>query len=198
MECLLYATPISKFGLIHVFLSIWTATGARRRGPEYAQPNPKFRIFAAMKTTLPPLKGKRIAALDYGTKRIGVAVTDELHITISPREIIAADAPDLWDVVRRLVVFDRLGALVVGVPVREDGTKSAIVKKIEKFIEELRGQIEIPVIEYDESFSTQAAFQTMIAGGMKKKQRQQKGTKDKIAAAVILRDFLQDFEREIY
>ena len=66
-----------------------------------------------------------------------------------------------------------LGALVVGVPVREDGTKSAIVKKIEKFIEELRGQIEIPVIEYDESFSTQAAFQTMIAGGMKKKQRQQ-------------------------
>lgn len=151
-----------------------------------------------MKTTLPPLKGKRIAALDYGTKRIGVAVTDELHITISPREIIAADAPDLWDVVRRLVALDRLGALVVGVPVREDGTKSAIVKKIEKFIEELRGQIEIPVIEYDESFSTQAAFQTMIAGGMKKKQRQQKGTKDKIAAAVILRDFLQDFEREIY
>lgn len=178
--------------------SIWTATGARRRGLECAQPNPKFRIFAAMKTTLPPLKGKRIAALDYGTKRIGVAVTDELHITISPREIIAADAPDLWDVVRRLVAFDRLGALVVGVPVREDGTKSAIVKKIEKFIEELRGQIEIPVIEYDESFSTQAAFQTMIAGGMKKKQRQQKGTKDKIAAAVILRDFLQDFEREIY
>lgn len=144
---------------------------------------------------LPPLKGKRIAALDYGTKRIGLAVTDELHITISPRDILLADAPELWDNLRKFVERERLGALVVGIPIREDGTKTAIVRRIEKFILKLRTEIAIPVIEYDESFSTQTAFQTMIAGGMKRKQRAQKGMKDKIAAAVILRDFMEDFER---
>jgi len=144
---------------------------------------------------LPPLKGKRIAALDFGTKRIGLAVTDELHITISPREVLQADVPELWDNIRKFIEQERLGALVVGIPIREDGTKTAIVRRIEKFILKLRTQITIPVIEYDESFSTQTAFQTMIAGGMKRKQRQQKGMKDKIAAAVILRDFIEDFER---
>ena len=144
---------------------------------------------------LPPLKGKRIAALDYGTKRIGLAVTDELHITISPRDILLADAPELWENLRKFVERERLSALVVGIPIREDGTKTAIVRRIEKFILKLRTEIAIPVIEYDESFSTQTAFQTMIAGGMKRKQRAQKGMKDKIAAAVILRDFMEDFER---
>ena len=144
---------------------------------------------------LPPLKGKRIAALDFGTKRIGLAVTDELHITISPRDILLTEAPELWDNIRRFIQIERLGAIVVGIPIREDGSKTSIVKRIEKFILKLKVEIEIPIIEYDESFSTQAAFQTMIAGGMKKKQRQQKGMKDKIAAAVILRYFLEDYER---
>ncbi|MBI3258897.1 MAG: Holliday junction resolvase RuvX [Ignavibacteriae bacterium] len=144
---------------------------------------------------LPPLKGKRIAALDFGTKRIGLAVTDELHITISPRDILLTDAPELWDNIRRFIQIERLGAVVVGIPIKEDGSKTSIVKRIEKFILKLKTEIEIPVIEYDESFSTQAAFQTMIAGGMKKKQRRQKGMKDKIAAAVILRYFLEDYER---
>lgn len=137
------------------------------------------------------LSGKRVAALDFGKKRIGMAICDETHIAISPRGFIEND-PAVWDNIGAALERERAAAVAVGVPYRADGTKTAIILDIEEFIATLRTKIAIPVIAVDESFSSQYAFETMRAAQVKKKARRQKGRKDEVAAAIILRDFLAD------
>lgn len=136
-------------------------------------------------------RGKRIMALDYGDARIGVAVCDELHIVVSTRPVIPNDA-NVWDVLARRMADDRIDLVIVGVPRRVDDTTSPIIERCEKFIVDLRERTSIPVMETDEAFSTQRAHEFMRSSGMSKKRRQQKGTKDAVAAAVILNDFLKE------
>jgi putative holliday junction resolvase len=136
-------------------------------------------------------RGKRLMALDYGDARIGVAVCDELHIVVSTRPVIPNDAK-VWDAIARRITDDRIDVVIVGVPRRVDDTPSPIIERCEAFILALRERTHIPVIETDEAFSTQRAHEAMRASGMSKKRRQQNGTKDAFAAAVILKDFLQE------
>lgn len=130
-------------------------------------------------------------ALDYGDARIGVAVCDELHIVVSTRPVIQNDE-HVWTSITRRLSDDRIDMIVVGVPRRHDDTTSPIIERCEQFIVELRTRVGVDVIETDEAFSTQRAHEIMRSGGMSKKRRQQKGVKDQVAAAVILRDFLQE------
>ncbi len=137
------------------------------------------------------LKGKRIGAVDYGLKRIGFAVCDELHITTSPRGVLQ-NTPDIWDNLLAAFAHERLGAVIVGVPYRVDGATTPFIETIEKFIVELRVRSGLLIIAVDESFSSRHAMQSMVASGVKKKQRAQKGRTDEVAAALILRDFLEE------
>lgn len=137
------------------------------------------------------LAGLRIAVLDYGEARIGVAVCDEMHIVVSTRPAIGNVAVSVWaDLLERLH-DDRINVVMVGVPWLDDGRTSPIIERILDFIEELKKRIDLPIHELDESFSTKRAFEVMRESGMKKHQRQAKGKKDEVSAAVMLRDYLE-------
>lgn len=139
------------------------------------------------------LRGKRLAALDYGEARIGVAVCDEQHIAVSTRPVISNDET-VWEALSARMDTDRIEVVLVGVPRRHDDTSSQIIIRIEQFIEELRRRIHLPVLEADESFSTKRARELMISVSVKRKRRSAKGTKDAIAAAVILSDVLEELD----
>lgn len=137
------------------------------------------------------IRGKRLAALDYGEARIGVAVCDEMHIVVSTRPVINNDAT-MWDVLMRRLQDDRIEVVLVGVPRKHDDTSTPIIESIERFITALRERTDRPVVEVDEAFSTQRAREQMLRAGTSKKRRSTKGTKDQIAAAIILQDVIDE------
>ena len=139
------------------------------------------------------LKGKRIGAIDFGQKRVGFAVADELHILASPRGVFPNNASLLDDLLR---AFDneRLGGIIVGMPVKHDASESSWMREIGAFILHLRASTPLPVYVADEAYSSRDAKQAMIQAGRKKQQRSQKGRTDEVAAAVILREFLRELE----
>jgi putative Holliday junction resolvase len=139
----------------------------------------------------PDLHGKRIAALDFGLARIGMAVCDELHISVNTRPVVDND-DRMWEELMARLQADRVDVVLVGVPRRVDETSSPIIEHIERFIAELRQRTARTVIEVDESFSTKRAHELMRVTGVKKKRRATKGTKDAMAAAIILQDFLDE------
>jgi putative holliday junction resolvase len=141
------------------------------------------------------LKGKRLVGIDYGLKRVGMAVCDELHITVTPKRTFHRQDKDFWDQIIKAIDSERAGAAIVGVPYGYEESKSNIAKDVMVFIESLKKRTELKIIPYDESFSSYEAMDTMLSIGKKKKQRAVKETKDMIAAAVILRNYLRENER---
>lgn len=137
------------------------------------------------------IRGKRLLALDYGDARIGVAVCDELHIVVSTRPVITND-PTMWDVLLRRLADDRIDVVIVGVPRKLDDTSSPIIERILVFIDELKQRTDRPVYDVDEAFTTQRARELMISSGTSKKRRSAKGTKDQVAAAIILQDVIDE------
>ena len=140
------------------------------------------------------LKGKRIAAIDYGRRRVGFAVCDEFHITTSPRGIFILTDDDFWEKLNEALDKENAAAVVLGVPLRHDNEETDLIKEIYEFQKELEKRFGIEVITYDEAFSSKRAEKTMLEIGTKKKKRAKKGTKDEFAAAIILRDFLNSIE----
>ena len=131
----------------------------------------------------------RIMAIDYGRKRVGIAVTDELQIiangltTVSSHEIFAF--------LRSYVQKEKVDAFVVGEPRQMNNQPSESLHYIIPFVNRLKKEFpEIPVEMVDERFTSKMAFQTMIDGGLKKKDRQNKELVDTISAAIILQTYL--------
>jgi putative Holliday junction resolvase len=143
------------------------------------------------------LRGKRIAALDYGRSRIGFAVCDELHIVASPRGFFQ-NAPSAADKVAHEILAacarEGVGAAIIGMPFRVDGAVTPLMQEIEAFIRRIRAAAPFPIYCVDEAFSTREASRAMIAADVKKRKRAAKGRADEVAAAVILRDFLRELE----
>lgn len=140
---------------------------------------------------LASLRGKRLCALDVGMKRIGVAVCDEMHIVVSTRPIIE-NTPTAIEELQQRCATDRIDALIIGVPRLHDDRVTPIIEAIQQFIERVRQAVSLSVYEADEAFSTKEARSIMVSSGVKKKKRQTKGVKDQMAAAVILRDVLEE------
>ena len=139
-------------------------------------------------------EGIRIGSVDYGLKRVGFALCDEFHITISTKKVFERTSQNFWNDLLKEFVKERIGLLVVGLPLRLEGEKANILIDVENFIKELRTKSDIEIVTFDESYSTRGSVGTMLEIGMKKKKRSVKGYKDKIAAAIILRDFLHELE----
>lgn len=137
------------------------------------------------------LVGKRLAALDVGMARIGVAVCDEMHLVVSTRPVVVND-DSVWTVLKERFAADRIDAVLVGVPRRHDDAETEIITKILDFISELRQRLSLPVYDVDEAFSTQKAQEMMRRIGTSKKRRSTKGTKDQMAAAIILQEVLEE------
>jgi putative Holliday junction resolvase len=134
----------------------------------------------------------RILAIDYGTKRVGLAVTDPLKIIASPMETV--HSKDLIQYITDYIKREEVEAIVCGYPTNEEGEATDATRHVDAFINLFRKKFPtMPLHLQDESFSSQEAMQAMINSGSKKKQRNKKsGNIDKISAAIILQQFLED------
>ena len=132
----------------------------------------------------------RIVAIDYGLKRTGVAATDPQKIIASPLETVPTR--DLFDFLRRYHQSEQIERIVVGMPKNLQGGDTDATKPVEAFVQKLRRQFpEIEISLIDERFTSKMALDAMIAGGMKKKDRQKKENVDKISAAILLQSYME-------
>ena len=131
----------------------------------------------------------RILALDYGTKRTGVAVTDELQIIASG--LTTVETGKLMPFLKDYLATESVDLVIVGEPKQKDGNHSNVEEQILKFITKFNHAFpEMSMERMDERFTSKMAFQTMIDSGLKKKQRQNKALVDEISATIILQDYL--------
>ncbi len=131
----------------------------------------------------------RILAIDYGKKRTGLAVTDPLRITANP--LLTIETKGLINWLQTYFEKEKVDIVVIGHPTQMNGEESESMNHIRPFIGNFKKQFPtIPITMYDERFTSVLAHQAMIAGGMKKKDRQDKAIVDKIAACIILEGYL--------
>ena len=131
----------------------------------------------------------RILAIDYGTKRCGIAVTDESKIIASGLTTVQTN--DLLSWLQHYIKEEEVELFVIGEPKRMHGEASDVEQYIQAFLEQLQKEIpNIPVERVDERFTSKMAFDTMLASGISKKKRKDKALIDKISAAIILQDYL--------
>ena len=131
----------------------------------------------------------RVLAIDYGAKRTGIAVTDEMKIIASGLTTIPTG--DLFDFLKQYFTREKVERVLVGEPKQMNGQPSESAEIIEKFIEKFGQTFPlIPLEKVDERFTSKMAFQTIIDSGLKKKQRQNKALIDEIAATILLQDYL--------
>jgi putative Holliday junction resolvase len=133
----------------------------------------------------------RIIAIDFGTKRIGLAVTDPLQIFASPLNTVSPEQFDSF--IAGYLKTEEVNDFVIGYPVRMNNQPSESVRYINPFIKKLKKTYpEIHIHLVDERFTSQMALRTIIEGGVKKKDRQDKSLVDKISASIILQSFLDN------
>ena len=131
----------------------------------------------------------RIVALDYGKKRTGIAVTDELQIIASG--LTTVNTQELVAFLKEYVAAENVERFVVGEPKQMDYTPSQAEELITPFLKHLgRTFPDIPIERQDERFTSKMAFQSMIDGGIKKKQRRNKALIDEISATLILQAYI--------
>jgi putative Holliday junction resolvase len=131
----------------------------------------------------------RIIAIDYGTKRTGIAVTDPLQIIATALDTVRSH--ELLDFLKRYTTAEAVEAFVVGMPRKLDNTDTNNTPHVKGFIKQLKKAFpETPVYEHDERFTSSMALQTMIAMGTKKSDRQDKSNIDKMSATIILQSYL--------
>ena len=132
----------------------------------------------------------RIIAIDYGTKRTGLAVTDPGQMIASPMETVPTH--ELMNYLQAYFEKEQVDLLVVGLPRQMDHSDSESMKLIRYFVGAFKKRFkEIPVEWMDERFTSKMAMDAMITGGMKKSDRKIKGNVDRVSAALILQSFLE-------
>lgn|SRR5690606_2654678 len=131
----------------------------------------------------------RVMAFDYGTKRIGIAVTDPMQLiatsltTIHPKEI--------WTFLADYLLKEDVETFVVGKPLQMDGTASQSAQHIVGFMRKLKKTYpRIPIVEVDERFTSKMASSIIAQSGMKKNKRQEKGLVDAVSATIILQTYM--------
>ncbi len=133
----------------------------------------------------------RILAIDPGGRRVGLALTDPLRIIASPYEtLLISSNDDAVEQIRGVIQREQVTEVVVGVPLRPGAEKSEQAKRVEVFIEVLKARIDQPVFTIDESYSSVEAEESLHRMG--KKVGDDKGAVDRIAAALILKQYLQE------
>ena len=133
----------------------------------------------------------RIIGIDYGRKRVGVAVSDPLGIFASALETVPA--AKTIDYLKNYTQNNKVVRFVVGYPMNLNGRPAECAQYVDIFLKQLKKQFpEIPVVLEDERFTSQLAMKAMIAGGMKKSDRREKENVDKISAAIILQSYMDN------
>jgi putative Holliday junction resolvase len=132
----------------------------------------------------------RILAVDYGEKRIGLAVSDELGITASPLMTLVRRSDD--ETVRQIAQLAsklRVTQIVVGLPRRTDAQEGEMERKVKAFAEKLRQAVSVPVVLFDERFTTRIAEQVLLEADLPRRKRKQ--VRDRLSAVILLQSFLE-------
>jgi putative holliday junction resolvase len=131
----------------------------------------------------------RILSIDYGIKRSGIAITDEMQMIASGLTTIATI--DIFNFLKNYFETEKVETVIIGEPKQMNGQPSESAVFINEFINNFGVQFpDMPLVKVDERFTSKMAFQTMIDSGLKKNQRKNKALIDEIAATIILQDYL--------
>ncbi|MFH2030616.1 MAG: Holliday junction resolvase RuvX [Bacteroidota bacterium] len=136
---------------------------------------------------------ERFLAIDYGEKRVGLAITDPLRIFAYPLETFLNDN-NFWKRLKKVFDSYNIVKIIIGYPFKENGEKSSSTKLIEEFAKDLQNRTSIQIEFYDERYSSEIARQRVIESVSSKKKRRDKGLIDKNAAAVFLQDYLSEMK----
>jgi len=132
----------------------------------------------------------RLLSIDYGKKRTGIAVSDPLQIIANG--LTTVETTGLFEFLSDYLRKEEVSCIVVGLPRQMNNELSENMKRVEPFVNRLRKLYPaIPVEYFDERFTSKIAHQTMIAGGLKKKDRQNKALVDEISATIILQGYME-------
>jgi putative holliday junction resolvase len=141
-------------------------------------------IFAILK------KMGRILAIDYGQKRVGLAVSDPLQIIAN--KLTTVRTHDLMDFLSNYFSSEQVDVVVVGYPVTLQNEASESVRYINPFLKQFQKKFpDIKLEQFDERFTSKMAFQTMIDAGLKRKDRQDKALVDAVSATIILQGYME-------
>ena len=131
----------------------------------------------------------RVLALDHGTKRIGVALSDELKTIAMPLEFILTEPPDAFLArLREIIAGKEVDLILVGMPRNMDGTYGPAAEKVREFIAALQGAVTVPIKTWDERLTTAQANRFLIAANVRRDKRKEKV--DQTAAAILLQSYL--------
>lgn len=132
----------------------------------------------------------RILAIDYGTKRVGVAVTDPLGIIAGA--LATVETPRIFDFLNEYLTVNNCNRLVIGYPLTLRNEPAEVTREIDRFIERFASLYPyIEVIKYDERFTSKLAFDTILASGIGRRKRRDKAVIDRISATIILQNYLE-------
>ena len=133
--------------------------------------------------------GTRILALDHGTKRIGIAISDELRMIAQPLEFVpAAPFDSFLTRLRELIEQKEVELILVGMPRNMDGTYGPAAQKVQEFVAALRQAVLVPIKTWDERLTSAQANRLLIQANVRREARKQKV--DKMAAALLLQSYL--------
>lgn len=130
----------------------------------------------------------RILGIDYGEKRIGLALTDEFSIIAHPIEPVARDGTELKEI-NRLVEQNKVAKIIVGLPLNLDGTAGIAAGKVQEFAEKLKEEVKLPVEFWDERMTTKEVEKMLIEFDISRKKR--RDIRDSLCACVVLRTYLE-------
>lgn len=132
----------------------------------------------------------RILAIDYGKKRVGLAVSDPLRLIAN--RLATVETHTIWNFLKNYFQSEQVDEVIIGYPVQMNNQPSEAVLYIEPFIKRFRKVYpEIPLELVDERYTSAMAFQTMIDGGVKKMARRNKAMIDAISATIILQSYME-------
>lgn len=131
----------------------------------------------------------RIMAIDYGLKRTGIAVTDEMQLIATGLTTIPSETAIPW--LQSYFAKEKVEKVIIGIPKQMNNEPSQSAPLVAAFTEKFKTAFpDMPIEGIDERFTSKMAFQTMIDSGLKKKQRQNKALVDEISATIMLQDYL--------
>lgn len=139
----------------------------------------------------------RILGIDFGTRRMGISVSDPLQI-IAQSLLTLENNATILQAIREIVEREAVGLIVVGMPFNLKGNKGSKAREVDKFIRQLEEAIPVTVVRWDERFTSSLAHDTMIRMGTKRKERREdRGRIDAMAAAIMLQGFLDSQKRSL-
>jgi len=131
----------------------------------------------------------RVLALDHGTKRVGLAISDETGSIAQPLMFLPAEPiAGFLEGLKKVIAEKNVDSILVGIPRNMDGSYGPAAEKARKFVEQIKAVVAIPIRTWDERLTTVAANRALIEGGMRRDQRKIKV--DQTAAAIMLQSFL--------